>query len=145
MADKPGFTAVTGFQGGVSVGITADTFAEFVAYCEQVWPGEGSTVARGLYQILKGNAVVVAPTEGQAVQMLQQQMGAVPVQQATQVQQAYGQQYAQQPPPYQQQFNSNGPPPGQTCDPNDPTKTKWVPPGVSSKTGKAYKGFWAKP
>lgn len=154
MAEKPGYDVATGFQGGVTVGIHADTWEQFVNFCESAWPGEGLDVARGLYAILKNNALVIAPTEAQAQQMLQSQLGAVPIppEQPPVYQPPYPQQppappvYPQVPPQgYVQQPDPNGPPPGQTHDPNDPTKTKWVPPGFSQKTQRNYKGFWAKP
>lgn len=154
MADKPGFNVASGFNGGVTVGINADSWDEFVTLCRQVWGEEGDAVAYGLYQNLRNQAAM--PTETQAVGMLQAQLGAVPPPDAQvgMYQQPPAQPaYQQQPPAYQQpqyqqgyaQNDPNGPPPGQAHDPSDPTKTKWVKAGVSSKTGRPYPGFWAKP
>lgn len=144
MADKPGFNVASGFQGGVTVGISADSWQEFVGLCQQVWGDQGLLVAQGLYNNLRSYAGTV---EAGAVAALESQMGG----QVQQVrlpdgyQQQVPQGYASQPPPVQPQVIDNGPPPGQTCDPTDPTKTKWVKAGVSKKTGKPYPGFWARP
>lgn len=148
MAEKPGYNVASGFNGGVTVGINADNWEQFVYLCEQAYPGNGELVARGLYgNLLSQSGLTQVNTEARAVDVLQSQLGAVAVPPAPQYAQS-PQQYQQQPPVYQQAppvQAQNGPPPGQTCDPSDPTKTKWVPPGHSNKTGRDYPGFWAKP
>lgn len=148
MAEKPGYNVASGFNGGVTVGINADTWEQFVYLCEQVWPGRGEAVAHGLYNNLKAQAGLATTSEVQAVDVLQSQLGAQPLPQPLPAYLQGQPAYQQQPPVYQQAppvQAQNGPPPGQTCDPSDPTKTKWVPPGHSNKTGRDYPGFWAKP
>lgn len=126
MSDKPGLNVATGFQGGVTVGISADTWEEFVNLSRDVWGENGQEVAEGLYAQLQAAALGGHTALAGAVQ---QQLGGVAAPPA--------QQYTAPP-------TAGGPPPGQTHDPRDPSKTKWIPAGIS-KAGKPYQGFWAAP
>lgn len=131
-SDKPALSVATGFNGGVSVGIHADSWAEFVELCRDVYGSEaGPDTAEGLYAYLAAQAKAgTAALEQSAVALIQGTLGGQPVSPLA---------------PFNSAPAAGGPPPGQTCDPRDPTKTKWVPGGFSQKTQKEYKGFWAKP
>lgn len=149
MADKPGFSVATGFQGGVTVGIAADTWSEFVQLCADAFGEGGPEIASGLYAALQAQSLVGHET---LLQVTARQFGGGAVQPAVQ----------QQVPPAADPWGNppvpafapntappqtappQGPPPGQFCDPRDPEKTKYVAAGVS-KAGKPYGAFWTYP
>lgn len=130
----------TGFNGGVTVGISADSYGEALVLSRDLFGEDGEDVLEGLLNHLKAqsilgskaveNATVVSL--GGTVEPAQQQQARPAAAAGTATQQSAP--------------AAGGPPPGQNHDPQDPTKTKWVPAGTSKKPPyKSYPGFWAKP
>lgn len=131
-SNQPAFAAVTGFGGGVSVGIYADTYEDLKDRFRDVFgPGDGTDVLDGLMAKLQveSNRALAELAQGTAASLGGQAPAAAAPAAA----------------PASSAPNPNGPPPGQFHDPKDPTKTKWVPPGFSKKTQRNYDGFWTKP